>query len=372
MYTIMDTAKLSTDVTEMKYNLSMKYHILMSTACNNGDYKTVQEFVNSNEDNAAIWNENIHIIVRIFKQCGHITILPYYSPFYSAVYKKVLENQSSEPCDTCGTNNGVSKFTDEFWGINFLQLLVLSGKPEMVKLAIKNPHMKQYLTTSLDVLSWCKGSKKDMKDIIHLLCQEGHIINRKLYLELTPLHIACHSGISADAVEALVEAGSDINQQSPFEKETPLIEAIRCNKENIVEYLLQNGAHISFQSNVQIKYFESSIIKLLLDYGFDLFKWYSFRRESIILLLREVPMKKKLEITQMLMQTGYRFKRSELWDVFADLEPYDIEELYQKQMLSLQRLSANVIRRCLVPNLYGKLKKMNFLPNRIKDSIMYL
>ena len=63
---------------------------------------------------------------------------------------------------------------------------------------------------------------------------------------LTPLHGAAFAG-SLESVQALVEAGADVNDGENRFKVTPLIVAAEENRLDVVEFLLQHGVAIEQQ-----------------------------------------------------------------------------------------------------------------------------
>ena len=94
-----------------------------------------------------------------------------------------------------------------------------------------------------------------------------------LVLGLTPLMIASSCG-HVDIVDALIQAGANVNKQESLFGLTPLFFAIRGSKlSSITETLLMYGSHPNVIADnntpldVAIKMKEKSISELLINYG---------------------------------------------------------------------------------------------------------
>lgn len=335
----------------------------ITRACLHGDYRAVEEIVSSNHENRDILAEKIIIYIMTCGECSHIELCP------PSILDNVNQICCPEICPNCGIPNTRLKQTYYCICVDFLRLSVVSGKPKMVELALRYLPRKSESSNPLGLLGLSKGSKEEMKEIIRLVCQEGYSVNCATDVGENPLHLVSSISLSVHAVEALIEAGSDVNQNQKY-GQTPLLLAIKQNNKDVVECLLQNGALPDIECLDSSK---SSIMKLMFDYGCTFSQNPSFSSESILSDLHSCSVKNMPKVAEFLIRTGYRFTKIELEDIFDSiLEVGEIDELYEKQMLTLQHLSANAVRRCLKPDLYGNLKKMDFLPGQIKDTILYL
>lgn len=91
------------------------------------------------------------------------------------------------------------------------------------------------------------------RNYLHETAESGHIEMMKLFIDAgtdvnaitaysnnTPLHYAAYMG-NIDAVRLLIDHGANINQKDDKSR-TPLDDALRCNKTDVVELLKSHGA----------------------------------------------------------------------------------------------------------------------------------
>ncbi|MHC4691635.1 MAG: ankyrin repeat domain-containing protein [Planctomycetota bacterium] len=100
----------------------------------------------------------------------------------------------------------------------------------------------------------------------------GADVNARDMLKRTPLHLA----VTGEIAEVLIANGSDINCKNGGHSGTPLMEAARAGRENIVEILLSNGADMNVHNrwgltamHNAIRNGHKDIVEIFITRGFD-------------------------------------------------------------------------------------------------------
>ena len=185
------------------------------------------------------------------------------------------------------------------WGnieITALYLAVCSGNRDIIKILIDNsepttdeiekavviscyddhPALITFLSNKLPYLT------SDQRELLDS-CVKGDLgtvvmktldsPDTPLVLGLTPLMVASSCG-HVDIVDALIQAGADVNKQESYYGLTPLFFAVRGGKStSIVEMLLENGANpnVIFMNETPLDVAneneDGTIIELLIKYG---------------------------------------------------------------------------------------------------------
>ena len=126
---------------------------------------------------------------------------------------------------------------------------IRKGNLEKVEQIIaKNPDIiDDYEQEGLDPLDvttpLMKASTYDSTLIVEALIEAGADVNKKNYRGSTPLIKACWEG-NSDIVEILIEAGANVNWQT-LDDYTPLTIACERNNLDIVEILIKAGADVN-------------------------------------------------------------------------------------------------------------------------------
>ena len=146
-------------------------------------------------------------------------------------------------------------------------LLCYGGRPTLITfLSNKLPHLTNDQRELLD--SCVKG------DLDTIIMKTLNNPDTPLVLGLTPLMIASSCG-HVDIVDALIQAGADVNKQENYYGLTPLFFAVQGGKStSIVEILLENGANpnvITAMNRTPLDEAndnkDEAIIELLIKYG---------------------------------------------------------------------------------------------------------
>lgn len=230
----------------------------------------------------------------------------------------------------------------------------------------------------------------ELKSIVTLLIHAGYDINGRNKGGYTPLHLVCVNSINPqcdplvlskfltgfnklyrplhtlclpdyedlELVKVLIEKGAEVNVTSK-RGDTPLSLCCELSKPGVVEYLLQCGADVNFNSKVLLyKVFylptdqSPEILRCLLAHGIDV---SVMDEECFLDYLDTIPQQNASSLFHVLLNLGYKFS-----------DP----SLVIQEPLSLQSLCTNQVRQCLSPTLYSNLMNIDGLPECIKQYIM--
>jgi len=138
---------------------------------------------------------------------------------------------------------------DEEKGQTAISYLIRNGDIEMVEYIFDN--------FPVDVTVSDKAGKSLLHDallaqgktteLVELLLKHGAPVDKKDELGCPLLYAVLHKDL--DLVKTLTAAGSDVNSENSFDRATPLLMASSIGAEDIVEFLLQNGADVNAVNN---------------------------------------------------------------------------------------------------------------------------
>lgn len=210
----------------------------------------------------------------------------------------------------------------------------------------------------------------DLNGTLKFLIEDGYIINGFNKDSFTPLHFACLSTVEdLQLVKQLIKEGADINAQSKSGA-TPLTLSCILPRPAVIECLLQAGADANINAEYTLDQVidflpmkqSLEILKCLLVYGLDL----NVLEEARLLVyfndIKQQSRSSYASLISLLLELGF----SDHDTIVKFVNP----SLKTQQPLSLQRISANRIRKSLSPKLYSNLMKVGELPKCLKQYIM--
>lgn len=130
-------------------------------------------------------------------------------------------------------------------------LSVTLAKNKTKRLTTSDPQFRKLMTTKdmvNDFFRILESNREDFKDQLESLIDKNYFIDSRNSKGDTPLHFTIEKYFDVDFIKWLVSKGADINAKNDNE-ETPLYTALTKRREDVIEFLIDNGANIIVTGN---------------------------------------------------------------------------------------------------------------------------